>query len=68
MCSSPLQSLMLQIAANWIEQEKKDNEAAKAAYMAENCPLPDLSGDQATLMVRPILDKYLFCGEAGVRW
>lgn len=48
-----LQSLMLQIAANWIEQEKKDIEAAKEAYMAENCPTPDMNGDQAALMVRP---------------
>lgn len=47
-----LQSLMLQIAANWIEQEKKDIATAKEAYMAENCPAPELSGDQATLMVR----------------
>nr|XP_043892405.1 troponin I, fast skeletal muscle-like [Solea senegalensis]XP_043892406.1 troponin I, fast skeletal muscle-like [Solea senegalensis]XP_043892407.1 troponin I, fast skeletal muscle-like [Solea senegalensis] len=45
-----LKSLMLQIAASWIVQEKKDNEEAKAAYMAENCPTPDLSGDQAALM------------------
>lgn len=43
---------MLQIAASWIEQEKKDIAAAKEAYMAENCPPPDLSGDQAALMVR----------------
>lgn len=43
---------MLQIAATWIEQDKKDVEAAKEAYMAENCPNPDLSGDQAALMVR----------------
>ncbi|XP_023259449.1 troponin I, fast skeletal muscle-like [Seriola lalandi dorsalis] len=48
-----LKSLMLQIAAGLIEQEKKDIEAAKQAYMAENCPAPDLSGDQAALMVRP---------------
>lgn len=48
-----LQSLMLQIAANWIEQEKKDIAVAKEAYMAENCPAPDLSGDLASLMVRP---------------
>lgn len=47
-----LQSLMLQIAASWIEQEKKDIAVAKEAYMAENCPNPDLSGDQAALMVR----------------
>lgn len=43
---------MLQIAANWIEQEKKDIEEAKEAYMEENCPAPDLCGDQAALMVR----------------
>ncbi|XP_026167147.1 troponin I, fast skeletal muscle-like [Mastacembelus armatus] len=45
-----LKSLMLQIAASWMEQEKKDIEAAKETYIAENCPLPDLSGDQATLL------------------
>lgn len=47
-----LQSLILQIALNWIEQEKKEIEAAKETYMAEQCPAPDLSGDQAALMVR----------------
>lgn len=46
------QSLILQIALNWIEQEKKENEVAKAAYMAEHCPSPDLGGDQSALMVR----------------
>jgi len=45
-----LKSVMLQIAATWLEQEKKDTEAAKEAYMNENCPAPDLSGDQAALM------------------
>lgn len=45
---------MLQIAANWIQQEKKDIIAAKEAYMAENCPPPNLSGDQAALQVRQI--------------
>uniref|UniRef100_A0A3Q1ID73 Uncharacterized protein n=1 Tax=Anabas testudineus TaxID=64144 RepID=A0A3Q1ID73_ANATE len=45
-----LKSLMLQIAASWIEQEKDDIEAAKEAYMSENCPAPDLSGDQAALL------------------
>ncbi|XP_039988255.1 troponin I, fast skeletal muscle-like [Xiphias gladius] len=45
-----LKSLMLQIAANWIEQENKEIEEAKEGYMAENCPTPDLSGDQAALM------------------
>lgn len=47
-----LQSMMLQIAASWIEQEKMETEAAKEAYMAENCPAPDLSGDHAVLLVR----------------
>ncbi|XP_029992486.1 troponin I, fast skeletal muscle-like [Sphaeramia orbicularis] len=45
-----LKSLILQIAMDWIEQEKKDAIAAKEAYMAEHCPAPDTSGDQATLM------------------
>lgn len=49
---SVLQSLILQIAANWIEQEKKELVIAKETYMNENCPKPSLSGDQATLMVR----------------
>lgn len=47
-----LQSLMLQIAQGWIENEKKELVVAKQAYMAETCPPPNLSGDQATLMVR----------------
>lgn len=42
---------MLQIAANWLEQEAKEIAEAKEAYMAEKCPAPDLSGDQAALMV-----------------
>lgn len=46
---------MLQIAANWIAQEEKNIAAAKEAYMAEQCPAPSLSGDQATLMVRNAL-------------
>ncbi|XP_060893095.1 troponin I, fast skeletal muscle-like [Labrus mixtus] len=45
-----LKSLMLQIAASWIEQETKDITAAKEAYMAETCPTPDLSQDQAALI------------------
>ncbi|XP_058500419.1 troponin I, fast skeletal muscle-like [Solea solea] len=45
-----LKSLILQIAANWLEQEAKENEEAKETYMAENCPAPDLSGDQAALI------------------
>jgi len=44
-----LKSVMLQIAANWIAQEKTDIAAAKEAYMADNCPAPDLSGDMAAL-------------------
>uniref|UniRef100_A0A669E732 Troponin I2, fast skeletal type n=1 Tax=Oreochromis niloticus TaxID=8128 RepID=A0A669E732_ORENI len=50
MMISVLQSLILQIAMNWIEQEKKETDVAKEAYMAEHCPPPDLSGDQAALM------------------
>ncbi|TWW75357.1 troponin I, fast skeletal muscle-like [Takifugu rubripes] len=45
-----LKSLILQIAQNWLEQEKKETEEAKEAYMVEHCPAPDLSGDQAALM------------------
>lgn len=37
---------------NWLEQEKKELETAKEAYMSEQCPAPDMSGDQAVLMVR----------------
>ncbi|KAM7397294.1 hypothetical protein PAMP_020278 [Pampus punctatissimus] len=44
------ESLMLQIAADWIAQEKKDLIAAKEAYMAEHCSSPNLSGDQAALI------------------
>lgn len=43
---------MLQIAAKWIQEEQKENEAVKKAYMAESCPSPNKSGDQAALMVR----------------
>lgn len=43
---------MLHIAANWLEQEKTDIAAAKEAYLAENCPPSDLSGDLAALTVR----------------
>ncbi|XP_034443870.1 troponin I, fast skeletal muscle-like isoform X4 [Hippoglossus hippoglossus] len=45
-----LKSLMLQIAAGWLEQETTDLAATKEAYMAENCPIPDMSGDQASLV------------------
>lgn len=43
---------MLQIAANWIEKEKQEIAVSKQNYVAEKCPPPALSGDQATLMVR----------------
>ncbi|XP_038136436.1 troponin I, fast skeletal muscle-like [Cyprinodon tularosa] len=45
-----LKSLMLQIATRMLEEEKKEIAAAKEAYMAENCPPPDLSGDVNALM------------------
>jgi len=45
-----LKSLILQIAQNWIDEEKKEIEEAKEAYMAENCPTPDLNGDHAAMM------------------
>ncbi|XP_059191260.1 troponin I, fast skeletal muscle-like [Centropristis striata] len=45
-----LKSVMLSIAATMIEQEKKDIIAAKAAYMAEHCAKPSVSGDQSALM------------------
>lgn len=51
-CSFVLQSLVLQVAANWLEQEKKDLVTAKENYMSENCAAPDMSGDQAALQVR----------------
>lgn len=49
-----MQSLILQIAQNWLEQETKETEEAKAAYMVDHCPAPDLSGDQAALMVSTV--------------
>ncbi|CAN9499055.1 unnamed protein product [Ophioblennius macclurei] len=45
-----LKSLILQIALNWIESEKKENVVAKENYMSEHCPAPDMGGDQAALM------------------
>uniref|UniRef100_A0A8C6S825 Troponin I n=1 Tax=Neogobius melanostomus TaxID=47308 RepID=A0A8C6S825_9GOBI len=45
-----LKSLILQIATGWLEQEKVEAAAAKEAHMNENCPAPDMSGDQAALM------------------
>lgn len=46
-----VQSLILQIAQNWLEEEKKENKKVKAAYMAEHCPSPELGGGQTALMV-----------------
>ncbi|KAJ3596599.1 hypothetical protein NHX12_003004 [Muraenolepis orangiensis] len=48
--SSSSQSLILQIAAQWLEQEKKDSVEAKENHLSENCPDLDLCGDQAALM------------------
>ncbi|KAK5866794.1 hypothetical protein PBY51_011341 [Eleginops maclovinus] len=45
-----LKSLILSIAAQWIEEETAEIVATKAAYLAENAAKPDLSGDQAALM------------------
>ncbi|XP_033935211.1 troponin I, fast skeletal muscle-like [Pseudochaenichthys georgianus] len=44
-----LKSLILQIAAGWIEEENKELVAAKEAYMSENAPNPDLGGDMTAL-------------------
>uniref|UniRef100_A0A8C6S836 Troponin I n=1 Tax=Neogobius melanostomus TaxID=47308 RepID=A0A8C6S836_9GOBI len=54
-----LKSLMLQIAAGWLAQEKKDITAAKEAYMAENCPSPDMSGDlmEVCKKLHALIDK-----------
>uniref|UniRef100_A0A3Q3A184 Troponin I, fast skeletal muscle-like n=1 Tax=Kryptolebias marmoratus TaxID=37003 RepID=A0A3Q3A184_KRYMA len=49
-CNNINKSLILQIAAKWLEQEKTDIVAAKEAYLAENCPEPELSSDTAALM------------------
>ncbi|XP_029378692.1 troponin I, fast skeletal muscle-like [Echeneis naucrates] len=57
-----LKSLMLHIAAGWIENEKKQLVETKKAYMAEMCPAPSLGGDHATLMetcrkIHALIDK-----------
>jgi len=44
-----LKSLMLVIAADWLEQEKKEIADNRVAYMAENAPPPDMNGDEAAL-------------------
>ncbi|XP_071383386.1 troponin I, fast skeletal muscle-like [Centroberyx affinis] len=45
-----LKSVMLSIAAGWLENEKKELVEAKKVYMAQSCPAPNTSGDQAALM------------------
>ncbi|XP_054476450.1 troponin I, fast skeletal muscle-like [Anoplopoma fimbria] len=57
-----LKSLILSIAQKWLEQEEKEDKAAKEAYMSENCPPAVLSGDQNALMeyckkLHAIIDK-----------
>ena len=60
-CGCALQSLILSIAANWIEEERKEAIAAKENHMAEHCPAPDMSGDQAALMVHSGANARLAC-------
>uniref|UniRef100_A0A8C2Z1Y0 Troponin I2, fast skeletal type n=2 Tax=Cyclopterus lumpus TaxID=8103 RepID=A0A8C2Z1Y0_CYCLU len=45
-----LKSVILSIAQKWLDEEAKEDIAAKEAYMAENCPPADTSGDQNALM------------------
>ncbi|XP_057693584.1 troponin I, fast skeletal muscle-like [Corythoichthys intestinalis] len=45
-----LKSLILQIAAKWLEQEASNIASTKAAHISESCPAPDLRGDQASLV------------------
>uniref|UniRef100_A0A8C6S9N5 Troponin I n=1 Tax=Neogobius melanostomus TaxID=47308 RepID=A0A8C6S9N5_9GOBI len=45
-----LKSAILQIATAWLADEAKEIEIAKEAYMAEHCPAPNFSLDQAGLM------------------
>ncbi|XP_077423425.1 troponin I, fast skeletal muscle-like [Vanacampus margaritifer] len=45
-----LKSLILQIAFSWLEDEKKSLAEQKEVHMAEHCPAPNLSSDQAALM------------------
>ncbi|KAI9532608.1 hypothetical protein NQZ68_030550 [Dissostichus eleginoides] len=57
-----LKSLILTIAAKWLDEEKAADIAAKEAYMAEHCVKPSMSGDQAALMeackkLHALLDK-----------
>ncbi|XP_045893742.1 troponin I, fast skeletal muscle-like [Micropterus dolomieu] len=54
-----LKSLILGIAQTWLEQETKDIAAAKAAYLAEHCPAPDLNGDlmECCKKLHALIDK-----------
>ncbi|KAL3044410.1 hypothetical protein OYC64_012824 [Pagothenia borchgrevinki] len=57
-----LKSLILTIAAKWLDEEKAADIAAKEEYMTEHCVKPSMSGDQATLMeackkLHTLLDK-----------
>lgn len=46
-----MQSVILSIAATWIEQEKEELAMAKRNYLAEVCTKPSFSGNQTALMV-----------------
>ncbi|KAL0968127.1 hypothetical protein UPYG_G00262740 [Umbra pygmaea] len=46
---SHLKSLMLSIAKGLLEKEQAEIKQAKEAYLAENCPAPDMSGGLAEL-------------------
>ncbi|CAG5958568.1 unnamed protein product [Menidia menidia] len=45
-----LRANLKQVKKEVKEEEKKDLVSSKEAYMSQNCPGPDLAGDQATLM------------------
>lgn len=47
--SKHLKSLILQIAATWLETEKKELVQAKEDYMSESCPPAELGGDLSSL-------------------
>jgi len=47
--SKHLKSLILQIAANWLEVEKKELVQAKEDYMKENCPPAEMGGGMEAL-------------------
>ncbi|XP_051917297.1 troponin I, fast skeletal muscle-like [Hippocampus zosterae] len=45
-----LKSVILSIAATWIEQEKRELAVAKQNYLAEVCAKPSFGGNQTALM------------------